>query len=82
MAAQPNDVIFEAVVTTVSPGGVPHVAPMGVRYLPGLVVPTWADVQSSDFQPWDVTRDGDRLIVDGADQQSAVEHILAAVAPH
>lgn len=28
-----NDVIFEAVVTTVSAEGRPHVAPMGVRYL-------------------------------------------------
>lgn len=27
-----NDVIFENVVTTVSPQGAPHVAPMGVRY--------------------------------------------------
>ncbi|MEF7612951.1 DUF447 domain-containing protein [Aquincola sp. MAHUQ-54] len=27
-----NDVIFETVVTTVSPDGAPHVAPMGVRY--------------------------------------------------
>lgn len=27
-----NDVIFEAVVTTVSPEGVPNVAPLGVRY--------------------------------------------------
>ena len=33
-----NDVIFEAVVTTVSPQGQPHVAPMGVRYRPGVVV--------------------------------------------
>lgn len=33
-----NDVIFETVVTTVSRDAVPHVAPMGVRYLPGLVV--------------------------------------------
>lgn len=30
-----NDVIFETVVTTVSAAGVPHVAPMGVRYLAG-----------------------------------------------
>lgn len=30
-----NDQIFEAVVTTVSPGGTPHVAPMGIRYQPG-----------------------------------------------
>ncbi|CAD5372163.1 conserved hypothetical protein [Rubrivivax sp. A210] len=27
-----NDQIFEAVVTTVSPAGQPHLAPMGVRY--------------------------------------------------
>jgi hypothetical protein len=27
-----NDVIFETVVTTLSPQGQPHVAPMGVRY--------------------------------------------------
>ena len=33
-----NDVIFETVVTTVSPQGKPHVAPMGVRYQPGVVV--------------------------------------------
>ena len=33
-----NDVIYECVVTTVSPEGVAHVAPMGVRYRPGQVV--------------------------------------------
>ena len=33
-----NDVIFETVVTTVSPDGQPHVAPMGVRYVDGRVV--------------------------------------------
>ena len=33
-----NDVIFEAVVTTVSPSGVPHVAPMGVRYRDAEVI--------------------------------------------
>lgn len=30
-----NDVIYEVVVSTVSPAGQPHVAPMGVRYLEG-----------------------------------------------
>ncbi|NDZ11599.1 DUF447 domain-containing protein [Variovorax sp. WS11] len=30
-----NDQIFEAVVTTVAPGGPSHVAPMGVRYQQG-----------------------------------------------
>jgi len=33
-----NDVIYETVVTTVSADGVPHVAPMGVRYQDGQVV--------------------------------------------
>ncbi|WP_457331927.1 DUF447 domain-containing protein [Rhizobacter sp. P5_C2] len=33
-----NDVIYETVVTTVSAEGVPHVAPMGVRYQGGQVV--------------------------------------------
>ena len=46
--------------------------------LAGLVVPTWADVQRSDYQPWDVARDGERLLVDGADPQTAVREILAA----
>lgn len=30
-----NDVIYECVVSSVSPEGKPHVAPMGVRYRPG-----------------------------------------------
>jgi hypothetical protein len=33
-----NDVIYECVVTTVSPDGTPHVAPMGVRYRGDRVV--------------------------------------------
>ena len=33
-----NDQIFETVVTTVSPDGRPHVAPMGVRYRGNMVV--------------------------------------------
>ena len=33
-----NDVIYECVVTTLSPKGAPHVAPMGVRFEPGVVV--------------------------------------------
>lgn len=33
-----NDVIYETVVTSVSPAGVPHVAPMGVRYRDGDVI--------------------------------------------
>jgi uncharacterized protein len=33
-----NDVIYEAVVSTVAPKGAPHVAPMGVRYAGEQVV--------------------------------------------
>jgi len=33
-----NDQIFEAVVTTVSPSGQPHVAPMGIRYQEGGIL--------------------------------------------
>jgi hypothetical protein len=33
-----NDVIYETVVTTLSPAGEPHVAPMGVRYQSGFVI--------------------------------------------
>ncbi len=33
-----NDQIFETVVTTQSPEGAPHIAPMGVRYQGGRVV--------------------------------------------
>jgi predicted kinase len=29
----------------------------------GLVVPTWAQVTALDYEPWDVTRDGPRLLV-------------------
>jgi len=39
-----NEQIFEAVVTTVSPGGAVHVAPMGVRY-------EGADVVLMPFKP-------------------------------
>lgn len=33
-----NEMIYETVITTVSPEGLPHVAPMGIRYLDGHVV--------------------------------------------
>lgn len=46
--------------------------------LPGLVVPTWPDVQNSDYLPWDVARDGERIVVDGADPHAALDSIVAA----
>ena len=47
--------------------------------LPGLVVPSWSNVLGSSYEPWDVTRDGPRLVVDGADPSVAVDSIVAAV---
>ena len=38
VSSDTNEMIFETVVTTVSREGVPHVAPMGVRYRDGSVV--------------------------------------------
>jgi hypothetical protein len=29
----------------------------------GLVVPTWAQVTALEYEPWDTTRDGPRLLV-------------------
>lgn len=46
--------------------------------LPGLTVPSWANVRASDYQPWDVPRDGERLVVDGADLAWSVDLIVAA----
>jgi len=43
-----NEQIFEAVVTTVSPAGAVHIAPMGVRYEAG---PTGAEVVLMPFRP-------------------------------
>jgi hypothetical protein len=44
-----NDQIFEAVVTTVSSGGAPHVAPMGVRYRgDGIVLMPFKPSQTHD----------------------------------
>lgn len=44
--------------------------------LEGLVVPTWARVLASDYQPWVTERDGPRLLVDTAAGTTAV---LAAI---
>ncbi len=47
-----KDVIYETVVTTVSPQGVPHVAPMGVRYEGGLENgPSGGQVVLMPFKP-------------------------------
>jgi len=45
--------------------------------LGGLVVPTWAQVLSLEYEPWDVERDGPRLLVtnDGAVDE-ALDQVL------
>jgi predicted kinase len=45
----------------------------------GLVVPTWDEVLASGYEPWDERRDGQRVVVDGADCEAAVTAVLAAV---
>lgn len=46
-----NDQIFETVVTTLSPAGQPHVAPMGVRYRPAGPGEAGARVVLMPFRP-------------------------------
>jgi len=48
--------------------------------LPGLVVPTWQQVVERDYQPWDVERDGGRVVVDGQDTRAALAVIYAGLA--
>jgi hypothetical protein len=50
-----NDQIFEAVVTTQSPAGLAHVAPMGVRYRDGGVV----------LMPFKPSRTHDNIVATG-----------------
>jgi predicted kinase len=51
-----------------------------VSDLDGLVVPSWDDVLASGYEPWDESRDGMRLVVDGADCSAAVDAIVSALA--
>ncbi|HEU5006248.1 MAG TPA: AAA family ATPase [Jatrophihabitantaceae bacterium] len=51
-----------------------------VSDLDGLVVPSWDDVLASGYEPWDESRDGTRLVVDGADCAAAVEAIADSLA--
>ncbi|QIK68383.1 AAA family ATPase [Nocardioides sp. HDW12B] len=47
--------------------------------IPGHVVPSWEDVEHGEWQPWDVQRDGDRLLVDTTDTASATAQVLDAL---
>lgn len=46
--------------------------------LPGQVVPTWEQVGTWEYVPWDDERDGPRLVVDGAAIEAAGAHVVAA----
>lgn len=48
--------------------------------LEGIVMPTWNEVRSHRYQPWDVPRDGDRTIIDGSDTQDALAAVRARLA--
>ncbi len=44
--------------------------------LAGQNVPTWADVTSAVYEPWDERRDGPRTVVDTTDVDRAVAQVL------
>ena len=48
-----------------------------VADIPGHQLPTWDEVQSSEWSIWDEARDGQRVLVDTTDQASAVALVLA-----
>ena len=52
-----------------------------VSDLDGLVVPTWQQVQAAGYVPWQESRDGARLRVDGADTAAAIQAIHAYLGP-
>ena len=47
--------------------------------IPGHEVPTWDEVQRSEWNAWDETRDGPRLLVDATDTAAAVALVLDAI---
>lgn len=50
-----------------------------VADLPGQRVPTWGEVRAMTYEPWDESRDGVRLVVDGADLDAAVSAAVASI---
>lgn len=47
--------------------------------LDGHRPPTWAEVTSSDWTPWDVERDGPRTRIDATDPHEALDQVLRLV---
>lgn len=50
-----------------------------VADIPGHVLPTWDEVQGSEWTAWDEARDGRRLRVDSSDTATAVARVLDAI---
>ena len=46
--------------------------------LPGHVLPSWAEVRSGSWTPWDEDRDGPRLLIDTTDRHHALAALLAS----
>jgi hypothetical protein len=44
--------------------------------LAGQTVPTWDDVEAAGYEPWDVTRDGPRFVIDMTDTDQGVRTAL------
>lgn len=45
----------------------------------GQRVPTWAEVTAAEWEPWDETRDGPRLLIDTTSREAALATVMAAV---
>jgi predicted kinase len=56
-----------------------HRSRVGARRpdLPDQMVPTWEQVEASDYQPWDSERDGPRMAIDTTDADLALSRALA-----
>lgn len=48
--------------------------------LSGQVLPTWAEVVSREYTPWDERRDGSRILLDMTDSDEGIKQALAALA--
>jgi predicted kinase len=44
--------------------------------LAGQTVPTWDDVEAAAYEPWDMTRDGPRFVIDMTDTDQGVRTAL------
>jgi predicted kinase len=47
--------------------------------LGGQLVPTWENVDASSYQPWDVGRDGPRIVIDTMDAEHALSTAIGKV---